>query len=457
MSRSLAAAFTLVLCLVPSFAADDPAHPLAGVESVRVRVAPHAFRPGPSPFSEREPGATTLDEAYEKRIAEALVGSGIVVDPEAPVTIETWVYSDGEAVVRVRSMGDSQVSWSGVVVHDGDGTGVALLEGLAAATVRAVTGEEPPEACAVLTVDALVAELDRSDPERAGRAVSRLTRLQDPEDLAVVRRWAEENRIDFGESLDVDHRANGGPDVRVRWHWNRALAALQRGEPTPAADHLRATIELQPDHRSAHGILGDLLIRGDGVAPDVEAGLTHLGKAATLGSADAAYQLGYVHARGEQVPRDLVEAYAWFERGARRGHEASIAGRDALAATLTAEQIADAESRIAPDEASAPSDEPMLAGIHGVTNPVPIRTTLFQPEYPLQARAARLTGNVILQAVIRRDGTVGEIKVLRVDKPNLGFEQAAVEAVRKWRYQPATLHGDPVDVYFTINVDFTLH
>ena len=65
--------------------------------------------------------------------------------------------------------------------------------------------------------------------------------------------------------------------------------------------------------------------------------------------------------------------------------------------------------------------------------------------------------NVILQAVITKSGTVEDVKVLRVDKPNIGFESAAVAAVEQWRYKPATQAGRPVDVYFTINVSFTLH
>lgn len=104
-----------------------------------------------------------------------------------------------------------------------------------------------------------------------------------------------------------------------------------------------------------------------------------------------------------------------------------------------------------------PPSGPLLAGVGDVTNPVLIDATKVAPEYPELARQARLTGNVILQAVITRDGHVDQIKVLRVDKPNLGFETAAIEAVSQWRYKPATQNNKPVDVYFTINVSFTLH
>ena len=40
--------------------------------------------------------------------------------------------------------------------------------------------------------------------------------------------------------------------------------------------------------------------------------------------------------------------------------------------------------------------------------------------------------------------------------PDYGFEEAAVEAIRQWRYRPATRNGQPVSVYFTVLVEFKL-
>lgn len=103
-----------------------------------------------------------------------------------------------------------------------------------------------------------------------------------------------------------------------------------------------------------------------------------------------------------------------------------------------------------------PADEPLLAGVGDVTSPVLIPETKVTPEYPEAARVGRLEGKVILRAVIRRDGTVGDVSVLRVSMPSLGFEESAMAAVRQWRYQPAMQRGRPVDVYFTVMVDFEL-
>jgi protein TonB len=67
-----------------------------------------------------------------------------------------------------------------------------------------------------------------------------------------------------------------------------------------------------------------------------------------------------------------------------------------------------------------------------------------------------VAGRVILQAIIRQDGSVGDIQVLSSPGKNFGFDEAAVEAVRQWRYKPGLQNGKPVDVYFTVVVEFTL-
>ena len=108
-----------------------------------------------------------------------------------------------------------------------------------------------------------------------------------------------------------------------------------------------------------------------------------------------------------------------------------------------------------PEPPPADAGGPLLAGVAGITNPVLIDKQ--RPNYPELARVARLEGTVILQAVVRRDGTVGELHVLRCTEPNMGFEEAAMDAVVQWLYEPATQDGRPVDVFFTVFVDFSLH
>jgi protein TonB len=76
-----------------------------------------------------------------------------------------------------------------------------------------------------------------------------------------------------------------------------------------------------------------------------------------------------------------------------------------------------------------------------------------QPQYPPLARQARIQGTVKLQAVIGKDGS---IQNLRVVSGNKMLAQSALEAVRQWRYKPYYLNGEPFEVEFEINVEFKL-
>ncbi len=109
------------------------------------------------------------------------------------------------------------------------------------------------------------------------------------------------------------------------------------------------------------------------------------------------------------------------------------------------------------DPEPPPQEGPLIAGEGGVTRPVLIPETKVQPEYPDAARKEKIEGSVILQAIVMKDGSVGDIVVLRAPGKNLGFEQAAIDAVKKWKYKPATKNGIPVDVYFTVEITFSLY
>ncbi len=76
-----------------------------------------------------------------------------------------------------------------------------------------------------------------------------------------------------------------------------------------------------------------------------------------------------------------------------------------------------------------------------------------KPEYPPLARMVRAEGTVYLQAVIARDGTIQELKVL-AGHPLL--VKAAMDVVKQWRYQPTLLNGEPVEVLTEISVTFKL-
>ena len=75
------------------------------------------------------------------------------------------------------------------------------------------------------------------------------------------------------------------------------------------------------------------------------------------------------------------------------------------------------------------------------------------PQYPPEAGRARIEGTVVLMAVI---GTDGSVKDVRVESGLPILAQAAIDAVKQWRYKPYMVDGEPVEVDSRITINFTL-
>jgi TonB family protein len=75
-------------------------------------------------------------------------------------------------------------------------------------------------------------------------------------------------------------------------------------------------------------------------------------------------------------------------------------------------------------------------------------------DYTDEARRANIEGEVELEIVVRRDGTVGDIKIVRGLRG--GLNERAVNAVRQWRFAPGRMKGTPVDVVVEVGVEFRL-
>ena len=83
----------------------------------------------------------------------------------------------------------------------------------------------------------------------------------------------------------------------------------------------------------------------------------------------------------------------------------------------------------------------------------PKKTIDARPIYPEIARLARREGTVVLEAVLDPTGHVTQLRVIQ-SVPML--DQAAMDAVRQWRYTPSTYNGHPVSVLMTITIRFKL-
>jgi TonB family protein len=89
----------------------------------------------------------------------------------------------------------------------------------------------------------------------------------------------------------------------------------------------------------------------------------------------------------------------------------------------------------------------------GITPPVAI--VREAPAYPVALRATQIQGLLEIGFTVLRDGRVGWVRVLKAD-PRGYFEQAATEGVRRWRFKPASLDGEPVECRMRTRVRFTL-
>jgi protein TonB len=94
--------------------------------------------------------------------------------------------------------------------------------------------------------------------------------------------------------------------------------------------------------------------------------------------------------------------------------------------------------------------EPMR--LHSGMQP-PQKIVNVPPRYPATAQAARIEGLVVLDAVIDATGRVNDVRVIHSIRL---LDQAAIDAVRQWRFTPTLLNGEPVSILLTVSVRFTL-
>ena len=91
---------------------------------------------------------------------------------------------------------------------------------------------------------------------------------------------------------------------------------------------------------------------------------------------------------------------------------------------------------------------------NGVTNPILLREV--RPAYTSDAMRARVQGAVFVECIVRPDGSVGDVRVVRSLDSMFGLDLEAIKAARQWRFRPGTRRGEPVPVVVTIELDFTL-
>ena len=83
----------------------------------------------------------------------------------------------------------------------------------------------------------------------------------------------------------------------------------------------------------------------------------------------------------------------------------------------------------------------------------PVLIERFEPEYPAQLLQNKVSGVVRVEATIDKAGNIRDPRV--ISTPDSRLNEAALDAIRKWRFRPGTFNGEPIDVIFTMDVRFT--
>lgn len=123
----------------------------------------------------------------------------------------------------------------------------------------------------------------------------------------------------------------------------------------------------------------------------------------------------------------------------------------AVVCTLPAVRAADSQPA---EPAQAGAEQIVETVVEEIIPPQVIIKSQIAPDYPPAALAARFEGVVVLELMVLKDGTVGDTKVVKCSHPNIGFEQAAIEATKKWRFEAALKEGEPIDYASTFRVNF---
>ncbi len=80
-----------------------------------------------------------------------------------------------------------------------------------------------------------------------------------------------------------------------------------------------------------------------------------------------------------------------------------------------------------------------------------------QPRYTSEAMLAKVQGVVVLEVVVRANGTVGAVRVVKSLDARFGLDQEAIKTAQQWVFVPGTKQGKPVDVLVTLILEFRLH
>ena len=237
----------------------------------------------------------------------------------------------------------------------------------------------------------------------------------------------------FGQGVDLDEELRR--EIRAGLY-QPAEKLLENPEVNPDSQDGEGWTALMYAARSENQDLVLLLLKA-GAALDLanRDGETALVVAVKRGNVEAARQL--LMAGADVKPKDARgrTALDWAEADHRTylSQIIRIASRPSVARVTVAEK-------------------PIDVGSASLVPPRVLKET--PPLYTKNAFDRGVEGRVVLKVIIRKDGSIGPVRVDQSLDDEL--DQAAAEAIRKWQFDPATVKGEPINVLTNIEVDFII-
>jgi TonB family protein len=209
--------------------------------------------------------------------------------------------------------------------------------------------------------------------------------------------------------------------------------------------------------------LGEAYLHGNIVPQDYAEAIQWFEKSAGQGNIDAQSELGSMYAEGKGIPQDTVLAYKWLSLSIMglNGREsptgkAAESRRNATAGGMTSEQLEEAELQV-----QAWKTDYLKKAVGGLVVPswgvsMPVELVMPTPPYTDQARAARVEGSILLQCIVRKDGTVNGCRIIR--SLGYGLDEESIRIIEtKWRFKPAMILDKPIDMPVNLEIRFDIH
>ena len=390
----------------------------------------------------------------------ALVRTAAERGSETAMRVLGWIYFEGEHVSKNDELA---FEWMEKAAQEGDSSAQSTLGwwlingvGIEADPAEAVTWFEfaardgNVDAARMLWGMHLGQHGGTADPEKATQWRRRAAELGAADaripDLAHQTRngSAEERRA----ALDALATFSDDEDPGALLAYALGLIANRQLERTPD-DHLIERLQALADGGStpARSLLGQLLAIGRrDLERDVERGHALLLEAAEAGDTGAQLHLHNFYDSDWHPLYDPVKAKTWRARFEAQSPSFASAMKQY-------------DAREQPDpRPTAPSDEELarLRARHadrtGESPVIPVFQT--RPVYPPSLRFENVTGEVIVQFVVNTEGDPEDVRAIRSSHP--GFEDAAVEAVKTWRFVPMLKDGRPLSSSMRVPVIFNI-